>query len=349
MTEARTDPLKFRERFLSLRVKILLGFTALFTVVLSISYYWFYQFTSERVFRTITGNLENTLEGTLRGINKENFVRLYEEESANNPMCPPPAGAEINGYYPENNPLYIEHVNWLRAAQQLQPETRIYTYVKGIEPGEVIGIGSTGYFRKPRGGFKFCERYMPTTRIYEGLSQRVDRWTPYTDRFGTWITSYAPIVNDEGQVIGAIGVDISAAYVADVRRQILIRGTIAFILSFIIVLFLVYWFSGLVTRPIVSLANLAKEIGEGNYELEWTEPTNRNFRDEIDTLTSVFKSMVQKIAQREESLRARVQQLEIMIDRSKLEKQVSEIVESDFFQDLQSKVASMRNRFSKGK
>jgi hypothetical protein len=48
--------------------------------------------------------------------------------------------------------------------------------------------------------------------------------------------------------------------------------------------------------------------------------------------------MVDKVAQREKTLRARVQQLEIMVDRSKLDKQVKEIVESDFFQDLQSKV-----------
>lgn len=346
MTEQNTTP---RGRFLSLRLKILLGFTVLFTIVLSISYYWFYQYTNARVFQTITTNLENTLDGTIKGMDKEKFVRLYEGESADNPMCPPALGAEENGYYPEDNPLYMEHVNWLYAAQQLEPETRIYTYIKGIEPGEVIGIGSTGYFREPRGGFKFCERYTSTnTRIYDGLTERVNRWEPYTDRFGTWITTYAPIIDDSGQVIGAIGVDISAAYVREVRDGILRSGTIAFLFSFIFVLFIVYWFSNLVTSPIVGLANVAKEIGEGNYDPEWREENKKNnFQDEIDTLTTVFKSMVAKVAQREENLRARVHQLEIMIDRSKLEKQVSEIVESDFFQDLQSKVTSMRNRFKK--
>jgi methyl-accepting chemotaxis protein len=346
MTEQNTNP---RGRFLSLRLKILLGFTVLFTIVLSISYYWFYQYTNARVFQTITTNLENTLDGTIKGMDKEKFVRLYEGESADNPMCPPALGAEENGYYPEDNPLYMEHVNWLYAAQQLEPETRIYTYIKGIETGEVIGIGSTGYFREPRGGFKFCERYTSTnTRIYDGLTERVNRWEPYTDRFGTWITTYAPIIDDSGQVIGAIGVDISAAYVREVRDGILRSGTIAFLFSFIFVLFIVYWFSNLVTSPIVGLANVAKEIGEGNYDPEWREENKKNnFQDEIDTLTTVFKSMVAKVAQREENLRARVHQLEIMIDRSKLEKQVSEIVESDFFQDLQSKVTSMRNRFKK--
>lgn len=349
MTEQKTEPTKSAGRFLSLRVKIWIGFILIFTPVFVASYYWFYQYTNARVFQTITENLENTLSGTLRGIDKENFVRLFGEESVNNPMCPPAQGAEVNGYYPEDNPLYMEHVNWLYAAQQLEPQTRIYTYVKGLEPGEVIAIGSTGYFREPRGGFRFCQRYISTTsRIYDGLTVRVDVWKPYTDKFGTWITTYAPIVDDNGKVIGAIGVDISANYVEEVRNGILLSGAIAFLLSYVLIFFLVYWLSGLLTKPIIGLADVAKDIGEGDYSHEWKDSDEkRNFRDEIDTLTSVFQVMVDKVAMREKNLRARVQQLEIMVDRSKLDKQVKEIVESDFFLSLQSKVDDMRNRFKK--
>jgi methyl-accepting chemotaxis protein len=296
----------------------------------------------------------------------EGFVKLYEEESAGNPMCPPKKPTadtpkEENGYYPEDNPLYIAHENWLHAVQQTELKedaygdptketTRLYTYIKGPDEGEVIAIGSTGYFRKERGGFRFCQRYTSTTtRIYDGLSGRVDSWTPYSDSFGTWITTYAPIVDDNGQTVGAIGVDITASYVEEVSAEILRSGTYAFVITFIIIFFLVYWLSGFLTRPIIGLAGVAKEIGEGDYSHEWkeVEDAQRKMRDEIDTLTNVFKVMVDKVAEREKTLRARVQQLEIMVDRGKLEKQVSEIVDSDFFQDLQSKVRGMRNRFNK--
>jgi len=352
MTEQKTQPVKSTGRFLSLRVKIWIGFILIFTPVFVASYFWFYEYTNARVFQTITDDMEDTIGGALKGINKENFVRLYEEESANNPMCPPKKDApkEENGYYPEDNPLYIEHENWLLSVSQVEPQARIYTYVKGIEPGEIIAIGSTGYFREPRGGFRFCQRYTSTTsRIYDGLTTRVDAWTPYEDSFGSWITTYAPIEDDSGNVIGAIGMDISANYVDEVRNGILVSGAIAFVLSYILIFFLVYWLSGLLTRPIVGLAGVAKEIGEGDYSHDWQDggDEKNNFRDEIDTLTSVFKVMVDKVAQREKSLRARVQQLEILIDKSKLEKQVSEIVESDFFQDLKTKVQGMRDRFTK--
>lgn len=355
MTEQKTEPKKLPGRFFSLRLKIWIGFILIFTPVFVASYYWFYQYTTARVFQTITKDLDNTLSGAIMGMDVEGFVNLYKEESLNNPMCPPEKPTadtpkEENGYYPEDNPLYIQHVGWLKAVQDIEPETRIYTYVEGIEPGEVIAIGSTGYFRDPRGGFRFCQRYMPasTSKIYRGLTEKTDIWEPYNDGgFGTWITSYAPIRDANGEIVGAIGVDIPADYLEEVRAGILRNGAIAFILSYILIFMLVYWLSGFLTRPIIGLAGVAKEIGEGDYSHEWVEEEadKKGFRDEIDTLTGVFKVMVDKVAQREKNLRARVQQLEIMIDKSKLTKQVSEIVESDFFQDLQSKVKGMRSRF----
>jgi len=353
MSEQTTEPIKPAGRFFSLRLKIWLGFILIFTPVFVASYYWFYQYTTERVFKTITDDLTETIDGAIDGMDKDGFIQLYAEESTDNPMCPPEKPTadtpkEENGYYPEDNPLYIAHENWLYAVQQIEPQTRMYTYIKGPDEGEIIAIGSTGYFRNPRGGFRFCQRYTSTSsNIYRGLTEQINAWEPYTDDFGTWITTYEPIIDDNGAVIGAIGVDIESSYVDQVKSDILRNGAIAFILSYIAIFLLVYWLSGFLTRPIIGLAGAAKKIGEGDYVQEIQTGNSDNFRDEIDTLTDIFKVMVDKVAQREQSLRARVQQLEIMVDRSKLNKQVSEIVETEFFQELQSKVRTMRNRFTK--
>lgn len=352
MTEQKTEPRKQPVHFLSLRLKIWIGFTLIFTPVFVASYFWFFEYTSQRVFQTITDNLMETINGAIKGMDKEGFQELYAQESANNPLCPPPkdAPAEQNGYYPEDNPLYIAHENWLKKVQDIKPQTRIYTYIKGLEDGEIIAIGSTGYLREPRGGFRFCQRYTSSSSsIYQGLTTRTDAWEAYTDSFGTWITTYAPIIGDSGKAVGAIGVDIDSSYVERVRNEILKKGTLAFVLSYLVIFLLIHWLSGFLTRPIIGLAGVAKQIGEGNYETPFLDKmTLKNTRDEIDTLGDVFKIMVEKVAKREESLRVRVKQLEIMVDRSKLTQQVNEIVESDFFQDLQSKVKGMRDRFEKG-
>ena len=47
---------------------------------------------------------------------------------------------------------------------------------------------------------------------------------------------------------------------------------------------------------------------------------------------------------REQSLRQQIQQLRIEVDEVKRQKQVSEIVDSDFFQGLRSKARNMRER-----
>jgi len=167
----------------------------------------------------------------------------------------------------------------------------------------------------------------------------------YSDSFGSWITTYAPITDVNGKPIGAIGVDISADYIQQVRQGILISGVIAFVISYVLIFFLVYILSGIMTRPIVSLAGVVNDIGEGNYEQDWSriEKTD-TYPDEIDTLTRGFHTMVGKVYQREQKLLRQVEELKIEVDETKRKKQVNEIADSDFFRELQTKAREMRSQ-----
>ena len=342
-----SQPEVSKKKYLSLRIKIWIGFTLIFTPVFVASYIWFYLYTTQKVLNNISSSLVDTVEGALKGMDIEGFVNLYEEQKANNPLCSPSTGV-ANGYYPEKTIVsYWEHVKWLSTVADVVPQARLYTYVKGDKPVEIIAIGSSGALWDPPAGFSFCQSYISTgTRIYEGLSHRVDSWKPYPDPFGEWITTYMPITNKDGKIVGAIGVDISANYVQDVQNGIVRNGLIAFAASYLLIFILVYIMSGVVTRPLISLAHMAADIGEGKYEQDMGIHYQIGpYEDEIDTLTKTFEIMIDKVALREENLRARVQQLEIMVDKSKLDKQVQEIVDSDFFQDLRTKVQDMRSRF----
>ncbi len=339
-----------KKRFVSLRIKVWLAFILIFTPVFIASYIWFYLYTSAKVLDNISGNLLDTVNGTIAGINVDHFVTLIENERANNPLCPPEAGSAENGYYPYENELYMEHVTWLTTIGDLNPNARLYTYIKGDAPGEVIGIGSSGALWDEPAGFPFCYRYISDgTKIYEGLSHRVDVWEPYEDPFGEWITTYQPIVDENGKIVGAVGVDILASYVAEVQQQIIRSGIFAFIVSYLLVFGLVYLMSGVVTQPLVVLAEVAGEIADGQYEQDLDGMrSGERWLDELDILTNTFKVMIQKVAEREKTLRKRVKQLEIIVDNTKRETEVKQIVESDFFQDLQAKVKDMRKRFHEG-
>ena len=330
------------KRFLSLRFKIWFGFTLIFTPVFLIGFLGFYQYTSNSVLDLISKDMIQTIQGVVKDKDAVHaFENLYKEEKENNPLCDPKS--ERAGYYPEN-PLYWQHVNWLKSIEDIEPQARVYTYVMGENPGEIITIGSSGAVKDPQEGFKFCQSYTSkTTKIYEGLSGRVDVWEPYKDSQGEWITTYMPIELD-GQIVGAIGMDILVDYVREVQAGIIRNSLYTFIISYILIFGLVYLMSGIVTRPIVNLAGVSQQIGDGNYDQDLeTIRGKKLLQDEIDILVDTFEIMIGKVVHREEGLRAQVKKLEIIVDESKRAEQVKDIQESEFFRDLKQKAKDARN------
>ena len=66
--------------------------------------------------------------------------------------------------------------------------------------------------------------------------------------------------------------------------------------------------------------------------------------DELGQLAHVFRRMAREVYARTKSLQQQVDELRIQVDVIKRREQVTEIVESDFFQDLQAKARTMRKR-----
>jgi energy-coupling factor transport system substrate-specific component len=101
------------------------------------------------------------------------------------------------------------------------------------------------------------------------------------------------------------------------------------------------------SRPLLRLTDAAKQMQGGQLnrrnaaDLEATEG-----QDEIGQLSRVFGRMALEVIGREEALRAEVAQLRIEIDESKKARQVEEIVESDYFRDLQAKARQLREKRS---
>lgn len=66
--------------------------------------------------------------------------------------------------------------------------------------------------------------------------------------------------------------------------------------------------------------------------------------DELGQLARVFRRMAVEVYAREQRLKQQVQQLRIQIDETKKARQVAEITESDYFQQLQQRAKNLRNR-----
>lgn len=99
----------------------------------------------------------------------------------------------------------------------------------------------------------------------------------------------------------------------------------------------------IVARPIFRIAQVAANIETEKFELEPLSPVTRR-ADELGQLARIFQKMAEQVYLREQRLKQQVQELKIEIDEAKRQKQVKEIVETDFFQDLMGKAQTLRQR-----
>jgi len=66
--------------------------------------------------------------------------------------------------------------------------------------------------------------------------------------------------------------------------------------------------------------------------------------DALGKLARVFQNMARQVYAREQSLRQKVQELQIEIDEAKKDRQVAEITETEYFRDLCAKASRLRQR-----
>jgi nitrate/nitrite-specific signal transduction histidine kinase len=102
------------------------------------------------------------------------------------------------------------------------------------------------------------------------------------------------------------------------------------------------------TRPIAKFTRAAEAVGEGDYRQDFSRLISTRFPDEIATLAGVLSIMIEKVSQREASLKERVKALRIEIDEAKRQSEVKKIVESDSFRDLREKAKALRARRTTG-
>ncbi len=333
--------------FISLRTKLIIVLAALFLIAFSAIFVWLDQFVTAMAMNNLQTSLIATAKTAAAGIDGDAHTALFQSGKI-------------------DDPTYTKIADFLRSVKKTNPQASgVYTYVQlpdkpnqvqlvvsaALPPGSpqpaAVSQASAGgclvpSSERPSLGEDYTD-ISPT--MVAGLTQAGAETTLWTDQWGTWLSGYAPIYNSKGQPVGAVGVDMCAKNVIDLQQNIRRNTLIALGVALLILIVVVGLVSASFTRPVLALTRVADRIGSGDYELDFASFYSTRVQDEVDKLATVFELMVNKVYTREQTLRARVQQLEIMIDKSKLETQVAEIVDSDFFQELHSKVQDMRARF----
>jgi signal transduction histidine kinase len=117
----------------------------------------------------------------------------------------------------------------------------------------------------------------------------------------------------------------------------------ALIVTGLLAVGLALWLAWELSRPIVAVTGAAARVEAGNFEALGLDKVAVR-KDELGRLALVFQRMAREVAAREQKLKREVLELRIEIDVVRQQKQVREIVDTDFFRDLQIKARAMRAR-----
>jgi len=122
-----------------------------------------------------------------------------------------------------------------------------------------------------------------------------------------------------------------------------------FILTFVvlipIVIGLAFWLARTISKPVLSVTTAAQSMEKGELTEEDISKLNQSQgEDEVATLSRVFAKMAAEVKARENRLKKQVEELRIEVDQSKKARQVAEIIDTDYFQNLKKKAKEMRNK-----
>ncbi len=117
---------------------------------------------------------------------------------------------------------------------------------------------------------------------------------PYTDAHGTWVSAWAPVV-DEAGVVGLVQFDEDvSSLLADLREDDL-RRAMGAILGVAVAFVAAAVLARGVARPIAEVADTARDIGEGRFEAALPEDRE----DEVGDLSRAVNRMARGLRERE--------------------------------------------------
>ncbi len=134
-----------------------------------------------------------------------------------------------------------------------------------------------------------CTLYPEMMKAFSGPS--ADR-SIVKDKWGVFLSGYAPIKDDAGNAIAILGIDMSASDVYNLQKEVKKRALLVLLLGIIFSVLLGTFISLRVTNPVKKLVEGTRHISEGN--LEYRVKTGGS--DEMSELADSFNKMTIKLS-----------------------------------------------------
>jgi two-component system, sensor histidine kinase and response regulator len=113
----------------------------------------------------------------------------------------------------------------------------------------------------------------------------------YTDRWGTWLTGYAPFFDAKGKRAGVLGIDIAAGRIITYEKNLLRLFVLMFLGSLVLSVLLGVFIGNRLTKPVLELKGHAERISQGDFDTRI--PVRR--KDELGVLAHTFNLMGRRL------------------------------------------------------
>lgn len=187
-------------------------------------------------------------------------------------------------------------------------------------------VGSYYVWKDPDGSLR--DKYMECVPV--GSTNFRIAATTYIDEF------YAPIRATQQE---------ASSIFKQTRTQLFVAIGSVIILALLIA----WWLSSYISRPIASVIAASQAVEAGHFSAVDLHQVEKR-KDELGGLARVFSTMTEQVQNREQTLKEEVKDLRVKInlfieiDQNRKEKQVREITESEYFENLRKRVQAMREK-----
>ena len=327
-----------RKRYLSRRYKLLIPLMSLSAVMFVFGYFGAQNYLRDTIYeimRDDTDDIRAYVEGCL-------------DEDQLQAITSGAVSYDESAGWPNDmtDQRFWDAADCLASVEDFNPRTEIFTYYQTSNSSLAFGVDQWVVLQ-PEDSYLLGEEIIQD-EDYGYLLQGLQEITYYDelnyseedDTYFFAVTS--PLLNSQGAVIGGLTIYLDAGFAVDSLQSLSDILAIIFVVIFIIVAVLVLSITHNVTAELIDLQNSAKRAANGDYAPITLNPENLD--DEVSVLEEQFNLMLNKVRQREEKLKKQVEALTIQIDMEKRSKDVKEIVESEFFQDLKNRAATVRKQ-----
>lgn len=196
----------------------------------------------------------------------------------------------IRGPADMESPVYAEHLALLREFQRANPDVAFVYVMRREDDGVHFVLDSDESSAQALPGTLYGPKLDTLRAGFDGPSVDTEL---NEDRWGVFLSGYAPIKNGEGRYL--VGIDMRADDVQRKFRQIRSAGILSLVAAVLLALLFSRVLARQLVRPIRLLALQCREITEGHLG----DRVQSRTRDEMDSLVAAFNAMAERLEQTE--------------------------------------------------